>query len=282
MKTTALLHVLPEIFSRQIQNLPLDGLEELRMRVGQPLLMQYGEKDYQCWPCVEKQHLEEVLQRASRYSPYACADSLREGYLTIEGGYRIGVCGTGFIRDNDLHSLKNPTSVLIRVPSQRRGCADKLYRNLSGSTMILGPPGRGKTTLLRDLIVCLSEEGHQRVGLVDERNEIAACVEGIPQFWVGSRTDILVNVRKDIGIMMLMRTMNPQWITVDEITAERDLIAIEQASYCGVKLIATAHADSVSDLKKRPLYRRLLKTCVFSSAAVLLPDRTYRLEEIAV
>jgi len=281
MKTTALLHVLPEAFSRNILNLPLDDLEELRMRIGQPLLLQYRDKDYQCWPCVEKQHLEEVLQRASKYSPYACADSLREGYLTIEGGYRIGVCGTGFAKDGDLYSLKHPTSILIRVPSQRRGCADKLYRNLSDSTMILGPPGRGKTTLLRDLIVYLSEEGHQRVGLVDERSEIAACVEGIPQFWVGSRTDILVNVRKDIGIMMMMRTMNPQWIAVDEITAERDLLAIEQASYCGVKIIATAHADGVSDLKKRPLYQHMLKTGVFSSAAVLLPDRTYRIEEIA-
>jgi stage III sporulation protein AA len=148
--------------------------------------------------------------------------------------------------------------------------------------LILGPPGRGKTTLLRDLLVHLSDRGLQRIGLVDERGEIAACVEGTPQLYVGSRTDVLTNIRKDSGIMILMRSMNPQWIAVDEITAEHDIHAMEQASYCGVKLIATAHGESLADLKKRPLYKKLLNTGVFGQAAVIYPDRTYRIEEIEI
>lgn len=280
MNESALYSVLPKIYGDQIQSCSGSHMEEIRLRVGQPACIRCEMEEKLIWPCVEHGHLEELIQRASRFSAYACADSLREGYLSIEGGHRIGVCGTGHIRDGELISLRLPTSVSIRIANQVQGCAETLYQKLIGSVLILGPPGRGKTTLLRDLIVHLSEKGHQRVGLVDERGEIAACVDGKPQLWVGSRTDILVNVRKDRGIMMLLRTMNPQWIAVDEITAERDIQAMEQASYCGIRMIATAHAGNISDLRRRPLYRRLMETGLFSQAAVILPDRSYRVEEL--
>lgn len=280
MKIAVLYDILPELYCEQFRLLSHDGLKEIRMRIGQPMLLDYGHEERRLWPCVEKNHLEELLQRACRYSPYTCADSLRQGYVSIEGGHRIGICGTGFVKDGELQSLRNPTSISVRIASQVHGFAEELHKQIAGSTLILGPPGRGKTTLLRDLIVHLSEERTARVGVVDERGEIAACVEGVPQLWVGGRTDVLTNVRKDKGIMMLLRTMNPEWIAVDEITAAQDVNAMEHASYCGVKIIATAHADGVSDLKKRPVYRHLLETGVFSQAAVILPDRTYRVEKL--
>ena len=272
--------VLPDIYGDQINRLPVKRVEEIRMRVGQPLVLRTDEDEIQIWPQVNSKDLEEVLQRATRFSVHSCAESLREGYVTIEGGHRIGVCGTGFIREGHLQSLRLVTSVCIRIANQISGCAENIYSSIKGSVLIIGPPGRGKTTLLRDLVAHLSDKACQRVGLVDERGEIAACVEGIPQLWVGRRTDILSNVRKDNGIMMLLRTMNPQWIAVDEITAEHDILAMEQAAYCGVNLMATAHGNNPRNLTKRPLYKKLLESGVFSQIAVIQSDRTCRVEEI--
>lgn len=274
------LTVLPDVYGQEIQTMELGTLEEIRLRVGQPVSLHYSSCEKDIWPCVETHHLEEIIQRACHHSAHICAETLRDGYLTIEGGHRIGVCGTGYIRNSELQTLRMPSSVSVRIAKQVRGCAKKLLPDLTASTLILGSPGRGKTTLLRDAIALLSDQRLQRVGLVDERGEIAACVGGIPQLYVGKRTDVLTNVRKDLAIMMLLRTMNPQWIAVDEITAERDILAMEQASYCGIRLLATAHADSLADLNRRPLYRRLLKTGVFSQAVILKPDRTYKLEGI--
>lgn len=275
------LAILPDMFGSEIGKLPAEGLEEIRMRVGQPVCIRFTDHEQEIWPRVESHHLEEILQRACHHSAYTCADTLREGYLTIEGGHRIGVCGSGFTRSDGLQTLRMLSSISLRIAKQVRGCSEMLLPRLTASTLILGPPGRGKTTLLRDAVALLSDRRRQRVGLVDERGEIAACVNGIPQLHIGERTDVLVNVRKDAAIMMLLRTMNPQWIAVDEITAERDVLTMEQAAYCGVKILATAHADSVSDLRNRPLYLRLLETGVFFQAAVLHADRTYHLEEIS-
>ena len=274
------LNVLPEIYGTQIAAMQTDILEEIRMRVGHPVMLRCAKHETEIWPKVQPSHLEEVLQRASHHSAHLSAQTLREGYLTMEGGHRIGVCGSGFARENELLTIRMPSSVCIRVAKQVSGFADRLLPSLTSSTLILGPPGCGKTTLLRDAVKLLSDRNQYRVGLVDERGEIAACVGGVPQLYVGKRTDVLVNVRKEAAIMMLLRTMSPQWIAVDEITAQRDILAMEQASYCGMRLLATAHADSTADLKKRPLYRQLLETGVFSQAAVLSPDRTYKVEAI--
>ena len=274
------LAVLPEVYGRQIKDLQLEKLQEIRMRVGQPVALNFSDSDREVWPHVTPRHLEEVIQRACHHSAHLGAQSLREGYLTTEGGHRIGVCGFGYSKENELQTLRMPSSISIRIARRVSGFADKLLPVLQSSTLLLGPPGYGKTTLLRDAVALLSDHRKQRVGLVDERGEIAACVGGVPQLYVGKRTDVLVNVRKDAAIMMLLRTMNPQWIAVDEITAERDILAMEQAAYCGICLLATAHADSVADLEKRPLYRRLLETGVFSQAAVIMSDRTYNVEGI--
>lgn len=276
------LQILPEVYGNALKLWALTGLEEIRMRVGQPVCLRTAGTEKELWPRVEAEHLEQVIQRACHHSVYACMDTLREGYLTIEGGHRIGVCGWGVARGEEIQTLHLPSSLVIRVARQVPGCADRLLPQLNTSTLILGPPGRGKTTLLRDAIRQLSDRRRQRVGLVDERGEIAACTGGVPQLAIGSRTDVLVNIRKDTAIMMLLRTMTPQWIAVDEITAQRDIAAMEQAAYCGAFILATAHAGCVDDLKRRPLYKKLLESRVFTKAAVLREDRSYDVEEVEI
>ena len=132
--------------------------------------------------------------------------------------------------------------------------------------------------LLRDLIRQLSDRFGWRICVVDERLELAACASGVPQFRLGAHTDVLSGAPKAAGIELLLRTMNPEWIAVDEITAEADIAAIRRASYCGVRFLATAHAADRRELESRPLYRALLQDGFFRMAAFLLPDRSVRIE----
>ena len=144
---------------------------------------------------------------------------------------------------------------------------------------LIGINGTGKTTLLRACIRALSESG-QRVSVCDDRGEISAMTQGTAQFDLGPQTDILTGLSKDEGMLLLLRAMNPMWIAADEITARRDLAAMETISYCGVRLLATAHAKDERELRLRPLYRELLTLGMFRRMFVLLPDRQFRCVEV--
>lgn len=275
-----ILPLLPDCYAGPLGRMSWEGLEELRLGTGRPLRLLRAGREEELWPLADSNMLEDLLRRACRQSVYACADSLRQGYLTVEGGHRIGICGTGVTEHGILQNLCTPSSAVIRIAHGVPGCADALLPRLRQSTLILGPPGSGKTTLLRDAVAQLSDRRRQRVGLADERGELSAMVSGVAQLHVGSRTDVLVRVDKAAAVMMLLRTMNPQWIAMDEITAPPDVAALEQAAYCGVNLLATAHGSGLEDLRQRPLYRRLLETGVFRMAAVLRPDKSYTVEEL--
>lgn len=259
----------------------VDGPEEVRLAAGQPVRVRAAGAEGEYWPAMTGQDLEDVLQRACRHSAYAYADTLRQGYVTLAGGHRIGVCGFGVVRDGQVQTIRQPTSLVIRVARAVPGCAEGLLTALTDSTLILGPPGAGKTTLLRDAVRLLSDRRRCRVGLADERGELSAAAGEGPSLPVGKRTDVLVAVPKAEAVMMLLRTMGPQWIALDEITAPADIEALERAAYCGVKLLATAHGDGLDDLRRRPLYRRLLNTGVFARAVLLRPDKTYTIHSLA-
>lgn len=275
-----ILSLLPGEHVGQIKQVGTDGLEEIRINAGQPMLLRKHGAEHWLYPKIPPEEVSDILKRACRQSVYAYRETLRQGFVTIDGGHRIGVCGTSVLENGTVQSLTHPSSLLFRIARPWPGFADELLPAAVTSMLLIGPPCSGKTSLLRDLVRLLSDERRQRVSLVDERGELAAVVNGIPQSNVGMRTDVMANIPKSEGIMIMLRTMNPQWIAVDEITAPLDLHALEQASYCGVKLLATAHADRIEDLYHRPLYKALMQKKIFSTVVCLKQDKTYNVVEV--
>lgn len=262
--------------------------EEVRLRAGQAATVFINGAELALTGCrpVTSRDIESVIELATGASAHTAADSIRRGFVTAQGGIRLGLCGSGIVGKNGLDSLKQLSSVAIRLPSERKGCAGALLpRLMEGgfiSTLIISPPGGGKTTLLRELVRSLSKEG-MRISLADERGEVAAARDGMPQLDVGPRTDVMTGVGKAQAVMMLLRSMAPQLIALDEITDPEDVAAMSTAANCGVLLLATAHADGIADLSARPLYRRLKQEKIFSRAVVINAregERKYTIEEL--
>ena len=271
--------LLPEEYASRIRAYVAVEPEEIRLAVGQPVLVRWGDQEVRLKPNVDAICMERIVRSACSQSVYAHQDTIRQGYLAVEGGHRIGLCGTGVLQEEAVQILTDISSLVIRIAREVIGCADGIG-SISGSALIIGPPCSGKTTLLRDMVRNLSDRCEQRVSLVDERGEIAAVVHGQPQFCVGSRTDVMTGVPKEKGMMMMLRTMNPQWIAVDEITSPLDVQVMERISYCGVRLLATAHADDIQDLYKRPLYRKMMQCNLFRTIICLRTDKSYVMQEV--
>lgn len=283
MDLKPVLDILPPELRQAMEYLDAARLEELRLRVGQMPAVFLGGTERPLpglHRIVTGRMLEEILAAATDHSCYSAEESLREGYVTLPGGHRIGLCGTAAVRGGEIRAIREISSLCIRIARQVRAAPPELLRWLDASALILGPPGAGKTTLLRECIRRLSKSG-QRVSIADERGEIAACCLGVPQLDVGPHTDILTGCTKQEALMLLLRAMRPEWIAADEITAPEDIHAMEEASYCGVKLLATAHAASLDELEKRPLYRELCAMKIFQKVLILTPDRQVRIERMA-
>ena len=266
--------VLPPELRQQALALPAqerERAEELRLRCGWPMAAVFPEGEIPLGGRkIVTQDLELMLEIASRASVHAVLAQLREGYLTIEGGHRLGLCGTAVLENGQMRNLRSLSSVSIRIARQRPGAALPLLSGLMEggrlcSTLIAAPPGMGKTTLLRDLVRCISDgDGTPplRVGLADERGEVAALYGGVPQLRVGQRTDVIEGCPKAQGAMLLLRAMNPQVLAMDEITAPEDVGALLTAAGCGAALLATAHGEG-DELTRRPLYRTMLEERIF-------------------
>lgn len=260
--------------------------EEFRLRVGQPLTVLLPEGEVFLGESVKAEELEVLCNIATEFSRYAAAETLREGYLTVKGGFRIGLCGTAVMKDGANTNLKNFSSASVRIARERPGIAEDLAKQLFRdgdfqNTLILSPPGAGKTTLLRDLVRSLSvgvaPYGPRRVSLIDERGEVAVMYRGEPQMDVGPYTDVLDACPKALGIPMVLRAMNPQIIAVDEITAYQDIKAMSLAVGCGVRLLATIHAANLEELQEKPLYRTLMEERIFTFAVLISKTETGRL-----
>ena len=271
--------LLPQKMGQALRKTVKDPPEELRLRIGRRPAVLIGETDkvLDTEP-VSREDLLQIMEKATGASMHCAAPALAEGYISYRG-LRIGVCGTAVLKEGRITGIRAVSSLTVRIPADIPGVCAGLAKQLSEprfeSTLLIAKPGGGKTTALRDLIRALSDAGFC-IGVVDERNELSASVQGMPQFDLGCRSDVLIGVSKAEGAIVLLRGMAPQIIAVDEITRPRDVEAIEQIHGCGVKLLATAHAASRRDLEQRPLYRRLLENRVFRNLVTIQKQGSHR------
>ena len=287
--------VLPVRLRKIAENLPEEkkaAAEEIRLRAGKPMTIVFPGEEFDTGALVKPEDLETLCDLATEFSRYAATETIRNGYLPVRGGCRVGLCGTSVIKDGVSTNLRDFSSASVRIAREKRGIAEHIAPQLFregrfASTLILSPPGGGKTTLLRDLVRCLSVGDKTsrplRVSLADERGEVAVVYRGEPQMDVGPRTDVMDGCPKALAIPMLLRCMNPEVIAVDEVTAAEDLSAMTMAANCGVGLLATIHSGSVEELRQKPLYAQLLAARVFSLAVRIESrggQRTYRMEEL--
>lgn len=251
-----------------------EKLEEIRIRIKQPMIFRTGDGEYfldegkrkftrnrELAYCAGKEDLEQMLLFLSRYSIYAFEEEIRRGYITLEGGHRVGLAGQVVMEEGKVKTIRYINFMNIRVAREKKGCAQNmlpyLYQGDSiYNTLIVSPPGMGKTTYLRDTVRLLSDGNRERNGIrvciIDERSEIAACHLGVPQNDVGIRTDVMDGCEKAEGMLMVLRAMSPQVIAVDELGGRRDFEAVEKVLYCGSRILGTVHAENVDELKRKP------------------------------
>ena len=291
MQENRILSVLPRSIRVLIgkEHLQYEYLQEIKLSVEKPLLLVYrGEeiipgnqrgKPY----IVTREDIREMLEYISNYSLYAYEQEMKQGYITIEGGHRVGMTGQAIIENGKVKNLRYISSINLRMSHEILGCADPIFPFITYNkklyhTLIVSPPRCGKTTLLRDMIRQISNGNGwingMSVGVVDERSELGGCYMGVAQTQLGIRTDVLDCCPKAEGMIMLIRSMGPEVIAVDEIGTAEDVHAIEYAMHCGCKMLATVHADSMEELRKKPLFDQMVAEKRFERY-VLLENREH-------
>lgn len=285
-----------KVFSLQLRqilmkmNIEFERLQEIRLRVWEPLLIIYDNREFFVGEngrlntsmnevyIVTPEDIRNTLDFISQYSLYAYEDEIRQGFITIQGGHRVGIAGKVVMEDHGIKTIRHISFLNIRLSHQVKGCGNELLSQIEDDngikhTLIISPPRCGKTTLLRDLIRLLSDgvEGKAgvTVGVVDERSEIGACYQGIPQNDLGKRTDILDCCPKAYGMLMLIRSMSPVVIAVDEIGSREDIEAIEYVINAGCTILATVHGNSIEDIRNKPVLRKLVEERIFDRYVVL-------------
>ena len=274
----------------QLTTCDFGQLSELRLRADKPMLVKLAGQEYALSargkvPVASKEtynptaaDIYETIERISQYSFYAFEPELCMGYITLPGGHRVGVSGQAVIENGTVKAWRHISSINFRVAHAVKGCADSVLPFLYDSgcfmhTMIISPPGYGKTTLLRDIVRQVSDGAHGKpgltVGLVDERSEVAGCFKGIAQNDIGLRTDVLDSCPKAEGMVMLLRAMSPDIIAVDELGGKADAKAAHAVLTAGVKLLCTAHGNDMGDIKKNPALGGLIRHKVFQRYIVI-------------
>ncbi|MBR3888139.1 MAG: stage III sporulation protein AA [Clostridia bacterium] len=262
--------------------------KEIRIRAEKNICINCFNDEYLLETIVTTENILRLVENFSENSLYSFQKEINEGFITLKGGHRVGISGTSVFENGEIKNIKYISSLNIRIAREVKCCAknllDKIYDDEFKNTLIISPPGCGKTTLLRDCIRFVSDgyknEKGKNIGLVDERSEIAAMYKGVPQNDVGMRTDIINNCKKDIGMRMLIRSMGPEIIATDEIGGREDVNAILEACTSGIKLLLTAHGSELEDVPEE-----LIRKQIFNNIVLLKKEKVpgkiekiYRLE----
>jgi stage III sporulation protein AA len=294
-----IFRLLPTSLEKLISSLPMDimkSLEEIRIRQNRPLEIIYGDQyrfvsvhgELLEWPehayRPSKDDCVKLIDLLSNHSLYTMEEQLKRGFITIRGGHRVGITGKVVLEKSVIRHIRDITCFNIRIARELPGIAVPVLPYLLDSatrsvhqTLIVSPPQQGKTTLVRDVARLISYGRIKetfpwkglKVAIVDERSELAACIDGVPSFDVGPRTDVLDACPKAEGMMMMIRSMSPDVIVVDEIGRAEDATSIHEAMYAGIRIMATVHGNDVGDILRKPVLRQLIEQQLFSRIVVL-------------
>ena len=259
-----------------------EQIYEIRIKIGKPILLYSKHGESMINYCPTKEDMKSMIQRISNYSLYAYEEDIRQGFITIKGGHRIGIAGECVMEKGEVKTIRNISSINIRISNQVIGCSDKLIKyiyskreNRIFNTIIISPPKCGKTTILRDIARNISNGMSslglygRKVAVIDERSEIGACHFGIPQNDIGIRTDILDNCLKREGMIMAIRSLSPEILICDEIGTKGDVEALLMAFNSGVNIITSIHGFTIEDIYKRKVLHDLLDNRIIERAVVL-------------
>lgn len=275
-----LLQIMPVKFRERMEAyLENPGLEEIRIRIGQPIELRYAQGNVWLKEIAKEQDMEEMLTFISKYSIYAYEEEIRQGFLTIEGGHRIGFAGQVRLEDGKVSHMVNIRFLNIRVARERKGCAKEMMKWMHRegkflNTLLISPPGVGKTTYLRDCIRQLSgkDAGGKKICVIDERSEIAACHLGIPQNDLGYRTDVVDGCPKREGMLLALRSMSPDIIAVDELGSREDVWAVCETALSGCQILGTLHAKDAEDVKRKAFVGECYRQKLFQRYIFLEKD----------
>lgn len=260
-------------------NADITRAEEIRLRVGKNIKIKYSNGEKNIGYTVTSDNIENIFGRLTQYSPYAYKEEINCGYITTEGGYRVGIAGTVVDEGGQVQTIKNISSLNIRIAREIKGCSKDIISYINGNTIIVSPPACGKTTLLRDIVRVWSNNG-KNICVIDERNEISGTYMGKSQLDLGERTDIIVNVSKEKGFEMALRSLSPDVIAVDEIGGQEDINSIKRALNSGVSILCTLHSYNDDDLIVKEGIAPLVKNKVFDTYIFMTKSCENRVNKI--
>lgn len=281
MEYEEIYRILPNSINNEVRKyFNEEGLQEIRVKIGKQVMLTTSKNERILEYVMTNEDLKYMMSKISNYSLYAFEEEIKQGYITIRGGHRIGLAGECVMSSGEVRTIKNISSLNIRICNEVIGSSNKVMKYITANnkvynTLIVSPPKCGKTTILRDIARNISNGMYslnlngKKVTIVDERSEIAGCYNGIPQMNIGIRTDVLDNCLKKIGMLMAIRSLSPEVLICDEIGTEGDLEALNMAFNSGVNIVVTVHGNDINDIYNRRLFKGLIDNCILDRIIIL-------------